>query len=398
MKYLSAKEVAIIWNISGARVRELAKKGRIPGAQVVGNSWMIPEDAIKPTDARTKNFESNEYAYRFPLTIFGNYSDQEILQFSEEEKILHQAQVFYCSCDMNNAKFLLEKLVKTTENLYVRIGALYFLCFTYMHTREFFKLEDSLHSIKCLFEKNFDKKDELYCILDDLLSVFDSSRLDLTATRTDNKYKCSKNAVVFKIVTETCRELTMSLYNQTHVKPDSFELTCQYLEAEGYAIPAMYLHHYIGTMFETKNEKQEALYHYKKAVELSLENKCYAPLLGLTFSNFSLYEIVLKDFSIEDREIFESRHVAFYEDYAKYLEETSRLSFMKKISNTDYKYINYVMIGTPNKKIAQMEGISESTVNKKLLLIYEKLGVKGKKELYKMTISSILDKKKKIIQ
>jgi len=40
------------WGISRRRITLLCKTGRIAGASLVGNSWIIPADAIKPTDPR----------------------------------------------------------------------------------------------------------------------------------------------------------------------------------------------------------------------------------------------------------------------------------------------------------------------------------------------------------
>lgn len=54
MNYISAKETATKWNISQRRVAALCSEGRIIGAMFVGNSWVIPCDAVKPMDARTK--------------------------------------------------------------------------------------------------------------------------------------------------------------------------------------------------------------------------------------------------------------------------------------------------------------------------------------------------------
>lgn len=54
MNYISAKETATKWGISQRRVATLCSEGRIIGAMFVGNSWVIPYDAVKPIDARTK--------------------------------------------------------------------------------------------------------------------------------------------------------------------------------------------------------------------------------------------------------------------------------------------------------------------------------------------------------
>ena len=55
MSYLSVSQTAEKWGISTRRIQILCGEGRIPGAVRIGAFWVIPEDAIKPTDARIKN-------------------------------------------------------------------------------------------------------------------------------------------------------------------------------------------------------------------------------------------------------------------------------------------------------------------------------------------------------
>lgn len=55
MKYLSTSEVAEKWGLSRRRVAILCKEERIKGAQRAGSTWIIPEDATKPVDARIKS-------------------------------------------------------------------------------------------------------------------------------------------------------------------------------------------------------------------------------------------------------------------------------------------------------------------------------------------------------
>ena len=55
MNYISAAQAAEKWNISRKRVTVLCKEGRIEGAQMAGSTWIIPENAEKPVDARIKS-------------------------------------------------------------------------------------------------------------------------------------------------------------------------------------------------------------------------------------------------------------------------------------------------------------------------------------------------------
>lgn len=48
MKYLSVKEVAVLWNTSERSVRNYCAEGRVPGAFLTGKTWNIPEHAEKP--------------------------------------------------------------------------------------------------------------------------------------------------------------------------------------------------------------------------------------------------------------------------------------------------------------------------------------------------------------
>lgn len=53
MDLISAKDAAKKWNISQRRVNVLCSNGRVQGAQIIGNSWVIPKKTKKPDDART---------------------------------------------------------------------------------------------------------------------------------------------------------------------------------------------------------------------------------------------------------------------------------------------------------------------------------------------------------
>ncbi len=52
MIYFSTKEISRKWEISERRVRPLCSEGRIEGALKEGRNWRVPEDALKPLDAR----------------------------------------------------------------------------------------------------------------------------------------------------------------------------------------------------------------------------------------------------------------------------------------------------------------------------------------------------------
>ena len=52
MEFLSTSEIAEKWKISRRRVTTLCMQGRIDGAILKGNMWLVPENAKKPDDPR----------------------------------------------------------------------------------------------------------------------------------------------------------------------------------------------------------------------------------------------------------------------------------------------------------------------------------------------------------
>jgi len=52
MELLTTTEMAEKWNITRRRVTTLCREGRIEGAILKGNTWLIPEDTKKPEDPR----------------------------------------------------------------------------------------------------------------------------------------------------------------------------------------------------------------------------------------------------------------------------------------------------------------------------------------------------------
>lgn len=60
LAYMTANEAAEKWNISHRRVLTLCKENRITDVAMLGNMWIIPIDAQKPEDARSRRYIENE--------------------------------------------------------------------------------------------------------------------------------------------------------------------------------------------------------------------------------------------------------------------------------------------------------------------------------------------------
>ncbi len=60
MEVMSAREAADKWGISQRRVAVLCAENRIVNAKMIGNMWLIPTSAKKPTDARSTRYSATD--------------------------------------------------------------------------------------------------------------------------------------------------------------------------------------------------------------------------------------------------------------------------------------------------------------------------------------------------
>lgn len=54
MDYMTLKEASEKWGVSPRRINYYCTAGRIPGAVKMATIWLLPQDAEKPIDGRTK--------------------------------------------------------------------------------------------------------------------------------------------------------------------------------------------------------------------------------------------------------------------------------------------------------------------------------------------------------
>ena len=54
MDYMTLKETSEKWGVSVRQINYYCTDGRIPGAVKMAGVWLLPKDAEKPVDMRTK--------------------------------------------------------------------------------------------------------------------------------------------------------------------------------------------------------------------------------------------------------------------------------------------------------------------------------------------------------
>lgn len=126
MEFLKIDDIAAEWGVSPRRLQSLCAEGKIQGATRFGRAWMIPKDAPRPVDGRTKAGRSliNEdmplprktpFLYMSDLYNTPGTADSigKSLAYHHEAQVLFEAEVAYSRGDIDkvyeSANYLLGK-------------------------------------------------------------------------------------------------------------------------------------------------------------------------------------------------------------------------------------------------------------------------------------------------
>ncbi len=138
--YLKIEEVAKKWDISPRRVQALCSAGKIAGAIRLGRDWMIPQDAKRPTDGRTKEGRREQQDLKntnlpFPrktpflhMTDLYNSSGSaeasiEKLSGNRNAQMLFAAEIAYSRGDIDEVYDRAKFLLNDHSDLYTTLSA-----------------------------------------------------------------------------------------------------------------------------------------------------------------------------------------------------------------------------------------------------------------------------------
>lgn len=88
MRFMTIKEASEKWNISERRIRQLIQDGRIEGAEKIGTTWNIPDDANKPVDKRYK--DEIEFKIDLPEDYFKEV-DEKLAKLNSKRPLSKEA-------------------------------------------------------------------------------------------------------------------------------------------------------------------------------------------------------------------------------------------------------------------------------------------------------------------
>ncbi|GEM_PF-805997 len=389
MNYITTAKAAEKWGVSSSLVLKLAQSGRIPGTVQIGTRWMIPSDADKPTDGRTraakleKEQESEEY--RYPA-----FEGKEASSFSpplcdEELKIKQAIEMIY-ACRFREAGRelrVLTDLISHTTNSCRRATALRLACMLCIFTNDKNIFLNCYEQLTSMMQEDFPRKPEIQQMLYELNATLGETQYYqehfeiLPGYAYHESYLphlAALNAVSF-------------FYSGKSVSPAllrGFELNCALVDTTDNYADRQTLHLYLGFAYYTLQKHKEANIHLRHALKLAEKYELYYCIATEYYFIEDAFKTVLNDFSEQFRDRLRACASGIHEHYVSFMETLSMNSIFALMLHKEYIYVIYAAQGLTNKEVSERMHISAVTVAKRYSEIYALLGVKNKGELVKL--------------
>lgn len=396
MKYISTKKAAEQWGITARRVSLLASQGRIEGAELVGNTWLIPENARKP-DARRKGGgeerRASETCELYPFPIAFLRSEEELKKLTPEERELYRGSVLTESSQYAEGQKCAAALLRS-EKRSVRLGALYQLIFNCLYQYDYRAVErytvmflSEYHSVA---EHGIGEKILLQSYEMEIGHTSLSPEINDGADFLSCPPELMPSLAVMKLYVETMK------YGRGGYLPDlcSYGIICAQTETLGYLYSAMHLNLCLSVLHGMANHTEDELRYAARAVELAAKYELVdAPAHLLRYSPDSM-KTILQNYPSSYSEKVYSVSKTIMEAHAGYTvfqRKQYRHQHYYNLSAEEYRLITYCMRDCTNEQIAELFGLSRAGINKRLAALYRKLRVKSKKELCSQYLEFIYD-------
>lgn len=233
IKYITAEEAASQLGVTARRVQQLCSSGKVEGAKLEANSWILPEECLTQISIRKKSVKGtekkplpigisdfkravSEYYYVDKTLLIKEFLDSkpQVSLFTRPRRFgktlnMDMLRVFFEKTDEDTSVYFRDKKIWKCGSKYINEQGKYPVIFISLKDVKFNSWTETLEMIKMLIRSEFARHNELAD--SEKLSVYD--RQIYSDILSDKKYN---DTVVFASSLGTLTEL---LYKHHSVKP-----------------------------------------------------------------------------------------------------------------------------------------------------------------------------------
>lgn len=406
MDYLKIEDVAKKWGVSARRVQALCSQGKIEGAIRFGRDWMIPQNAAKPADGRTKagRKEASDllnvnlplprktpFLYMSDLYNTPGTAEESILQLSDnhEAQVLFAAEIAYSRGEIDKVYESANYLLNKRSGFYAVLsaGMLLALCAIWhgdlnmwrkakMHIAEAPGKTDKDRDIMAF---SITAVDSMLYNIETFPEWFKFGRFEVLP---DDALPAAKvfyakylYAVGYALAT---RQIELpGVYGLTllTIIPSTIEPMISQAMADKSLIAEIYLRMTCATVYNTIGNDEQAIYHIDRAIALSLNDKLYGLLAEYCRALYPLLESRLTRLDPDVWSKVKSLYKIYNKGWSKLSGSVRGKTIITTLSQREREVAKLASFGMQNSEIAEKLHMSLSGVKQAIRIVSEKTGV-----------------------
>ena len=402
MDYISIDEAAKKWGLSKRFVQVLCARGRIEGATRLGRAWMIPHNAKKPIDGRTKAARSKRdadmplprktpFLYMTDLYNTPGTADDvgESLAFNHEARVLFEAEVAFSRGEIDRVYDIANYLLHKHSGFYAVLsaGMLLAMCAIWKGDINMWR-KAKIHISEAPAKNDYDRDtmqlaisavDIMVYNVESFPEWFKKGRFDPIHK---DAYPAAKvyyakylYALGYAVAMGLVKvEGTQGLYIMSVIS-FSVEPMISWARANNTIMAEIYLRLTCAAIYHNCGKDEDAIYHIDKAIELALPDKFYGVLAEYCRALDTLME---KRLSLIDEEAWKEvkkLYKIYNEGWSKLSGAVRGKTILTTLSDKEREVAKLAAFGMGNQEIADHLHISLSVVKQAVRIVSEKSGL-----------------------
>ena len=400
--YMTIAEASERWGISQRQVQHLCTLGSVEGAVKFGRAWMIPKNANKPVDGRTKAARAEldagiplprktPFLYMSDLYNTPGTADEvgESLSYHHEAQVLFQAEVAYSRGEIDKVYDIANYLLSKHSGFYAVLsaGMLLAQCAIWKGDIHMWR-KAKVHIAEAPAKNDLDRDAMQLAIsavnimiynVENFPEWFKKGRFEPIHKDAYPAAKVYYAKYLYALGYAVAMGLvkvdgTQGLYIMSVIS-FSVEPMIAWARANNTVMSEIYLRLTCAAIYHNCGKDEDAIYHIDKAIELALPDKLYGVLAEYCRALNTLME---KRLSIMDADAWgevKKLYKIYNEGWSKLSGTIRGKKIPTTLSDKEREVAKLAAFGLSNQEIADNLHLSLSVVKQTVRIVSEKSGI-----------------------
>ena len=402
MEYISINEVAKEWGLSTRSIQLLCAGGKIEGATRLGRAWMIPKDAKRPMDGRTRAARSKAdedmplprktpFLYMSDLYNTPGTADEvgKALEYNHEAQVLFEAEVAYSRGEIDKVYDSASYLLNKHSGFYAVIGAgmLLAMCAIWKGDIEMWR-KAKIHIFEAPAKNDYDRDAMLLAIsaVDIMLYSVESFpewfKIGCFEPLHRDAFPAAKvyyakylYAAGYGVATGAVKLEGVQGLSLMSMIPSTVEPLICWANERNTVMSEIYLRMTCAAVYHNSGNDKDAIRHIDRAISLALPDKLYGLLAEYCRALDTLIE---RRLSIVDENAWgdvKKLYKVYNEGWSKLSGTIRGKNIITTLSVKEREVAKLAAFGMSNQEIADKLHISLSVVKQAVRIVSEKSGM-----------------------